>query len=76
MELAAGETLVLCTDGVTEAADPGQALFGDERLRASFTEGAGRTAAESVDRLLDRVRAFAAGAPQSDDITILALKRD
>jgi sigma-B regulation protein RsbU (phosphoserine phosphatase) len=75
IELAPGETLVLYTDGVTEAADPGQAFFGDERLHACFAEGAGPTAAESVDRLLGQVRAFAAGAAQSDDITILALRR-
>jgi phosphoserine phosphatase RsbU/P len=75
VELSPGDTLLLYTDGVTEAADPGEAFFGDERVHACFAEGAGKTAAESVDRLLGRVRAFAAGAPQSDDITILALRR-
>jgi sigma-B regulation protein RsbU (phosphoserine phosphatase) len=75
LEMAPGETLVLYTDGVTEAADPGQGFFGDERLHACFAEGAGETATDSVDRLLRHVRAFAAGAAQSDDITILALRR-
>ena len=75
LDLAPGDTLVLYTDGVTEAADPGQVLFGDDRLHACFAEGAGKTATDSVDRLLRHVRAFAAGAPQSDDITILALRR-
>ncbi len=75
VELAPGETLMLYTDGVTEAADPGQSFFGDERLHACFAEGAGETATDSVDRLLRHVRAFAAGAAQSDDITILALRR-
>src|SRR6185436_12881599 len=76
LELAPGDTLVLYTDGVSEAANPGGALFGDEGLRACFAKGAGATAAESVERLLTSVRAFAAGAPQSDDITILALRRE
>jgi serine phosphatase RsbU (regulator of sigma subunit) len=75
LELAPGDTLLLYTDGVTEAADPGQALFGEERLHDCFAQGAGATAADSVDRLLRHVRAFAAGAAQSDDITILALRR-
>jgi sigma-B regulation protein RsbU (phosphoserine phosphatase) len=75
VELAAGETLLLYTDGVSEAAEPGQSLFGEERVRECFADGGGKTAEESVDRLLGRVRAFAAGAPQSDDITILALRR-
>jgi sigma-B regulation protein RsbU (phosphoserine phosphatase) len=75
VELAPRDTLVLYTDGVSEAADPGGTLFGDERLHACFAKGAGATAADSVERLLGSVRAFAAGAPQSDDITILALRR-
>ena len=74
-ELAPGDTLVLYTDGVSEAANPAQALFGEQGLHACFAKGPGASAAESVERLLASVRAFAAGAPQSDDITILALRR-
>jgi sigma-B regulation protein RsbU (phosphoserine phosphatase) len=74
-DMAPGDTLVLYTDGVSEAANPAQALFGDDGLRACFAKGAGATATETVERLLGSVRAFAAGAPQSDDITILALRR-
>jgi sigma-B regulation protein RsbU (phosphoserine phosphatase) len=76
VELSPGDTLVLSTDGVSEAANPEGALFGEDRLKACFAKGAGATAAESVERLLTSVRAFAAGAPQSDDITILALRRN
>jgi phosphoserine phosphatase RsbU/P len=75
LELGAGDTLLLYTDGVSEANDASGALFGEERLHACFAEGAGPTAAETVDRLLRAVRAFAGGAPQSDDITILAVRR-
>jgi sigma-B regulation protein RsbU (phosphoserine phosphatase) len=75
LELAAGDTLVLSTDGVSEAHDTQSALFGEERMRACFASGAGKTAAESVERLMQAVRAFAAGAPQSDDITILAVRK-
>jgi phosphoserine phosphatase RsbU/P len=75
LELGTGESLVLFTDGVTEAADPASVLFGDDRLRACLAGGAGQTAAETVGRLLQSVRAFAGGAPQSDDITIVAVRR-
>jgi sigma-B regulation protein RsbU (phosphoserine phosphatase) len=75
VDLAPGDTLLLYTDGVSEAADAAQSLFGEDRVRECFADGGGKTASESVDRLLGRVRAFAAGAPQSDDITILALRR-
>jgi len=75
LELGTGDTLVLYTDGVTEAADAEKVLFGQERLHECFAQGAGPTATVTVDRLLAAVRAFAGGAPQSDDITILALRR-
>jgi sigma-B regulation protein RsbU (phosphoserine phosphatase) len=75
LELAAGDGLVLYTDGVTEAADAANGLFGEERLQACLAGGTGQTATETVDRLLRAVRAFAGGAAQSDDITILALRR-
>jgi sigma-B regulation protein RsbU (phosphoserine phosphatase) len=75
LDLGAGDSLLLYTDGVTEAADGAGQLFGPERLRVCFAEGAGGTATESVERVLRAVRAFAGGAPQSDDITILALRR-
>ena len=75
LELAPGDSLVLYTDGVTEATDAANGLFGEERLQACLAAGAGQTATDTVDRLLRAVRAFAGGAPQSDDITILALRR-
>jgi sigma-B regulation protein RsbU (phosphoserine phosphatase) len=75
LELGVGDTLVLTTDGVSEANDADKTLFGQERLEQCFAEGAGPTATETVDRLLRAVRAFAGSAPQSDDITILAIRR-
>ena len=75
LELASGDSLVLYTDGVTEAADAANGLFGEERIQAHFAAGAGQTAADAVAGLLGAVRAFAGGAPQSDDITILAMRR-
>lgn len=75
LELGPGDSLVLYTDGVSEATNAASDEFGDERLHACFAGGAGQSAAETVDRLLQAVRTFVAGAPQSDDITILAVSR-
>jgi len=75
LELGPGESLVLYTDGVSEANDATGALFGEERLHACLAQGGAQTAAGTVERLLGAVRAFAGGAPQSDDITILVLRR-
>jgi sigma-B regulation protein RsbU (phosphoserine phosphatase) len=75
LELGPGEGLVLFTDGVTEATDASGALFGLERLQACLAEATPQTAADMVARVVTAVRAFVAGAPQSDDITILAARR-
>ena len=75
LELEPGDSLVLYTDGVSEATNAASDEFGDERLHTCFAGGAGHNAAETVDRLLQAVRTFVAGAPQSDDITILAVSR-
>jgi sigma-B regulation protein RsbU (phosphoserine phosphatase) len=75
IDLASGETLVLFSDGVSEAFGPGQELFGDERLVEHLAREPGATATETVASVLSAVRRHAAGTAQSDDITIVAVRR-
>ncbi len=73
--LAPGETLLLYTDGVTDAADPaGRLLTGDGWLR--LVRGLHPFPADLAGELLQRVQAFAQGAEQTDDITIFTLQRN
>ena len=74
LDLAPGDALVLYTDGVTEAENPTGEQYESERLLQCCSGGAGQRAEQTVTRLLAEVHAFAAGAPQSDDITILAVR--
>jgi sigma-B regulation protein RsbU (phosphoserine phosphatase) len=74
-KLRPGEGLFLFTDGITEAMDPAGALFSEERLEAALAPLTGSAPRAVVDGVLDEVRRFAAGAPQSDDIAALALRR-
>ena len=68
------DTLLLYTDGVTEAMNPAKELLGDDRLLA-FAENSSATAPkELVESLFATVHRFSAGEEQSDDITVLALK--
>jgi sigma-B regulation protein RsbU (phosphoserine phosphatase) len=76
LRLAPGDTLLLYTDGVTEAFDISQALFGPERLLARLDAGPRASARETVEDVLAGVRAFAGEAAQSDDIGLLALRWD
>ena len=74
--LRPGDRLFLYTDGVTEALDPAGALYSEERLRAFFRGAAleGKPLAEQLSLLRGDIAAFAAGAEQADDITMLLLK--
>ncbi len=75
IELRSGDTLVLYTDGVTEAHDAGDELFGEDRLLAHLAAQPGRTAAETVSGLVEAIRRFAGGREPADDIAIIAIRR-
>ena len=75
IEFLAGDTLVLYTDGVTEAMNEQDELFDDERLLAHFAAVSSKTAAETVTSLVDAVRRFVGQREPSDDIAILAMRR-
>jgi serine phosphatase RsbU (regulator of sigma subunit) len=72
--LEPGDTFVLFSDGVSEAMNAADDFYGEERLLAVLSAGANASAADIVARVLADVRAFAAGAKQSDDITVLAAR--
>ena len=74
MELRRGETLVLYTDGVSEAFNVREELFGEERLLAQLQASPGTTARETTLGVVEAVRRFAAGAKQSDDITVITVR--
>ncbi|MEY3898095.1 MAG: hypothetical protein RLZZ214_3616 [Verrucomicrobiota bacterium] len=74
LTLHPGDSLVFYTDGVSEAFNPTDECYGDDRLLADTTALAGQSPSELTAALLARVHAFADSAPQSDDIAILTLK--
>jgi sigma-B regulation protein RsbU (phosphoserine phosphatase) len=74
LSLEPGDTFVLFSDGVSEAMNPGDEFYGEERLLAALATTSGATPAETVTGLMADVRAFTAGAKQSDDITVLAVQ--
>jgi len=71
--LAPGDLLVVYSDGVVEAEDTSQALYGEERALAALVRLRGQGPRAIVDALLEDVRAFTREAAQSDDITLLAV---
>lgn len=68
------ESLLLYTDGVTEAMDPARILYGESRLASCVTASAGFGCRQLLGRLMEDIRAHASGAEQSDDITMLMFR--
>ena len=75
IRLSANDTLIVYTDGVTEACNPSGEEYGEKRLRELLH----RARREPVDRLLDACRddhrAFRSADGAGDDITLLALRK-
>jgi sigma-B regulation protein RsbU (phosphoserine phosphatase) len=74
MVLRPGEALLLYTDGVTEAMDSRERLYSDQRLAEFLASNRSSSPRQIVGDLVSDVRSFAGAAPQSDDITALALR--
>jgi len=75
MTLAEGDTLVLYTDGVTEAENVDYDQYGEARLEEVLKGMAGKTSDAIVNTINESVKEFAGDAPQSDDITALVIRR-
>jgi sigma-B regulation protein RsbU (phosphoserine phosphatase) len=74
LRLAPGESVVVFTDGVSEAANTAGGMFGTERLVALLSGSAADSSSAVTESVLRAVREFAGEAPQSDDITIMTLR--
>ena len=71
--MASGDALLLYSDGVSEAMDMHQQEFGEDRLQNVWRRHGTLAPVECIGRIMAEVEAFRAGAPQSDDITLLVL---
>jgi len=74
LKLEPGDTIVLFSDGVTEAMDPDEQLFGVPRLREVLT-GQMQCPLDQLQKcVLEAVENFARGASQADDLTLLIVR--
>lgn len=74
-ELAPGDTLLLYTDGITEASDPEGEDYGQERLRECAVSNGALGPAELARAIEEDVEGFVRGRPFADDRTLVILKR-
>lgn len=73
--LAHGDSLILYTDGVTEARNAAGDLFGDERLDDVASRYQDNDADEIAHQIETAVAQFIGDTPQSDDLTLVIIKR-
>lgn len=72
--LKPGDVIFFYTDGVTEAMNPRSEFFSEERLKTTLSSLRGAQIADLASGIRDAVKNYAGEAPQSDDITMLALQ--
>jgi sigma-B regulation protein RsbU (phosphoserine phosphatase) len=75
IDLQPGETLVVCTDGVTEAMNEAGDFFGEERLRPLVAPAAGLAAERVAARIVEAVDRFVGRAPAHDDVSLAVVRR-
>ncbi len=74
LSLATGDTLLLYTDGVTEATNKARERFGMGRLRACLQGGSYESAQALLDAVLAQVARFVGSEPAADDLTLMAVR--
>ncbi len=74
--LQPGDRLFLYTDGITEAMNQNAEEYSDERMIKFFTSNNELSTGDFVDAIIEDVKSHTSGFPQSDDITLLVLKRN
>jgi len=72
--LQVGDTMVLFTDGVSEAMNAADDEFDEPRLIEAVRSGAGLKAVDLIDHIIRECDASVAGAPQHDDMTLVVVK--
>jgi serine phosphatase RsbU (regulator of sigma subunit) len=75
VRLSASGALVLFTDGVIEARSAAREFFGEDRLSELAAAHSGLGAQALCDRIVEAVKEHAGGQAQSDDITVIAIRR-
>ena len=74
VRLDAGDTVIVFSDGVSEALNSAGDEFGDARLEEATADTSTMNAQAIVDRIVAAVRTFTKGAAQSDDITVMVIR--
>ncbi|GAG04351.1 unnamed protein product [marine sediment metagenome] len=73
MQLEAGDKVVFYTDGIVEAMNEKEEMFGFERLLEIVQKSQSTTADEMLQEIIDTIKSCTGSAPQHDDLTIIVV---
>ncbi|MYA99254.1 serine/threonine-protein phosphatase, partial [Candidatus Poribacteria bacterium] len=75
-DFAEGDVLIFHSDGLIEALNPDEEMYGTERLKALVSQIRNEcTAEEVIQHIVEDVQRFVEGAEQYDDLTLVVIKR-
>lgn len=76
VKLKSGDAIIIYSDGITEAMDGKDVEYGEEKLLTILKESTSLKAEEIIKKVFESVKSHVQGIPQSDDITIVVIKKD
>ncbi len=76
IKLNTGDTVIIYSDGITEALNKQNEEFGEDRLLTILTENMKSTADTLIEKVFNAIKTFVNDMPQSDDITIVVIKKN
>ncbi len=74
VHLSPGEIIVIYSDGVTEAEDASETLFGEQRLQEIIKKNKNLSSQKIMAEIYKEVKNFQGGTEQDDDITLVVIK--
>ena len=76
VQLAAGDVLLICSDGILESFNQDDQEFGSDRLEAELRKAFNRSADSVLFSVLGAVQDFCAPRPLTDDMTLAIVSRN
>jgi sigma-B regulation protein RsbU (phosphoserine phosphatase) len=73
--LSSGDLLVLYSDGLTESMNADGGMFGEEKIAELLETWKDKSAVEIIENMISAVKEHAGATPQSDDLTMVVIKK-
>ncbi|MCF7803732.1 MAG: SpoIIE family protein phosphatase [Candidatus Marinimicrobia bacterium] len=76
LDFAPGDSLVIYSDGITDAMNEEEEHFGEDRFEEALKKHHTKSAEELIEVVIESIQKFVGDAPQLDDMTLLVIRRE